>query len=84
MSKAKLIKYQEWLSNVEDAGFNMLAFTTPCCGNELKTIAPDSKGVMWDSFAVCPHCSEPFLKEVYVDRVEVQHLNHPSTNLKTA
>lgn len=84
MSKAKLAEYNEWMVKAEDAGFNLLVFKTPCCDKDLKTIAPSDKGAMWDSFAVCPHCSEPFLKEVYVDHVVVQRLEHPSTNLKTA
>lgn len=84
MSQAKLIEYQEWLSKVEDAGFNMLAFTAPCCGNELKTIAPETKGVMWDSLVFCPHCNQPFYKYVYADRVEINLVYRPTTQLKTA
>lgn len=84
MSKAKLDEYQEWLAKVEDAGVNLLAFNSPCCGNSLKTFAPETKGAMWDSFAVCPYCSEPYWKQAYYNRVEVKAVNHSSTHLKTA
>ncbi|WP_345853576.1 hypothetical protein [Shewanella algae] len=84
MSNTRLSQYQAWLESVTDAGFNVIEFKTPCCDSSLKTIAPEKGGCMWDSFAVCPHCSEPFFKEVYSDRVVVKRINHPSTNLKTA
>jgi len=84
MSNSKLIEYQEWVSKVEDAGFNLLVYTVPCCGNELKTIAPETKGVMWDSLAFCPHCGQGFVKYAYFDHVKVTLVNHPTTQLKTA
>lgn len=84
MSNAKLIEYQEWMEKAEEAGCHLLEFKTPCCDKNLKTMAPSSEGSMWDSFTVCPHCSEPFLKEVYVDRVVVLLINNLSTNLKIA
>lgn len=84
MSISKLTKYHQFIANAENAGCNLLEFKTPCCDRHLKTMAPETVGAMWDSLVICPHCSQPFLKEVYVDRVVVQRLDHPSTNLKTA
>lgn len=84
MENAKLKEYEQWLDGAVSAGFNLIEFQTPCCDSSLKTIAPEKNGCMWDTFAVCPHCSEPFYKEVYSDRVIVQRINHPSSSLKTA
>ncbi|AZQ10139.1 hypothetical protein [Shewanella khirikhana] len=84
MSNNRLAAYQAWLTAVTDAGFNVIEFKAPCCGNSMKAICPETTDGVWDSLTFCPYCDEFYYKIVYHDRVETKPVYHPATEQKTA
>lgn len=49
------VEYHEWIERSERMEQRLIAYRTPCCGAEIKTV-PASRGVQWDSTSYCPLC----------------------------
>lgn len=62
-------RVDEYMARLKVMGVQTLAYSAPCCGNQLETRAAPV-GDKWDTLATCHHCGGLYMKITHHDHVE--------------